>query len=158
MWAVTRFLIKQLAIGIALALALLFANLALQAAEIPEQDSPQDCQMLYMNYPPYQRCTDQWGGCSLDPEECVGEGELSLCVFGWEKSWWVVGERYCVNAERQAYNSSDIYRLKWPYTLLLSLLLLVWWGTHAKKQYHQLTALMTSSTLTPTPAPTPAPQ
>jgi hypothetical protein len=151
MRAVTRFLLKQLAIGIGLALALLFGNLALQAAEMAEQDSPQDCQMLYLQYPPYQRCTDQWGGCTDDSSMCVGEGALSSCVFGWEKSWWVIGERYCVNAERQAYNSSDFYRLKWPYSLLLSLILIVWWAAHAKGQYHLLTEKMMTASSTPTP-------
>lgn len=66
MRAVTRFLFKQLVIFLTLAIVLLFGNVSLQAAEMAEQDSPQDCVQLYLQYPPYQRCTDQWGACTGD--------------------------------------------------------------------------------------------
>jgi hypothetical protein len=66
MRAVTRFLLKQLIIFLTLAVVLLFANLSLQAAEMAEQDSPQDCVQLYLQYPPYERCTNQWGTCTVE--------------------------------------------------------------------------------------------
>lgn len=66
MHAVTRFLFKQLVIFLTLAIVLLFGNLYLQAAEMAEQDSPQDCVQLYLQYPSNQRCTNQWGTCTVD--------------------------------------------------------------------------------------------
>jgi hypothetical protein len=45
-----------------------------------------------------------WGTCTTQKNECVKEGEVDLCRFGWEKTYVLFGERYCVTAERSAYN------------------------------------------------------
>lgn len=66
MRAVTKLLFKQLVIFLTLTLVLIYGNLYLQAEEMAEQDSPQHCVQLYLQYPPYQRCTDQSGACTSD--------------------------------------------------------------------------------------------
>ena len=48
---VTRFILKYLTITLAIAIALIVANLTLQGREIVEQDSPHDCRDLYLGNP-----------------------------------------------------------------------------------------------------------
>jgi hypothetical protein len=44
------------------------------------------------------------GLCTEVREECVWEEQIERCVFGWERTSWLFGGKYCVNQLKSEYN------------------------------------------------------